>query len=241
VSGAARAHHGGVADVEDTFYRKLANFEEGFGVESRDWLGGPAGLALALGLAAISAGATILFWGRGFDSHTIVRHLGSVVWIVTLAGALAFWRRQRLAAHFQAARRRLGSADPGERQRGFTELLINARRGWAEHRRIARVLTDYLRHPPRPDPDERTRRHLAFSMLADQTLVVRAKEKLDLSGAVLHGVRAPSAELPGVCLRDADLTGARLAGANLEGADLRGARLDGVDLTGARLDGALRT
>jgi hypothetical protein len=227
---------------EDDIFRRIANFEEGVGAETQAWLGGAAGLALAIGLAVVELGATILLWGFGFGSdEPLVAKLCGAIWLVTLAALVAFWRRQRLAAHFQSAHRRLVSADASQRARGLTELMINARRSWAEHRRIAGALTAYLRQAPHPEPDEGGRRQLAFSMLADQTLALKAKEKLDLTGAMLRGVLAPSAELPGVCLRDADLTGARLRGANLLGADLRGAILDGADLAGARLDGALRT
>jgi uncharacterized protein YjbI with pentapeptide repeats len=97
-----------------------------------------------------------------------------------------------------------------------------------------------LRRAPQPHPGEGGQRQLAFTMLADQTLNMRAKERLDLSGAMLQGIRGVDAELPGVCLRGADLRGARLARANLRGADLDGALLEGTNLDGAHLDGAAR-
>lgn len=118
-------------------------------------------------------------------------------------------------------------------------MMLNARRGRAEHVRIARDLAGYLRGQPLAEPGERARRQIAFTMLADQTLEMGAKQRLDLSGAMLAGIRGASAELPGVHLHGADLTGAFLAGANLEGADLTGARLEGANLTGARLAGAI--
>ena len=87
-----------------------------------------------------------------------------------LAAVVAYWRRQRLAAHFEAAQRLVDSADADERQRGFTELIVNARRGRAEHRRIAAALTAFLRRPPHDHPSEAGRRQLALSLLADYTL-----------------------------------------------------------------------
>jgi hypothetical protein len=162
-----------------------------------------------------------------------------LAWICLAAFAMAYWRRQRLAAHFEAAHRRLASANPDEREGALVDLMINARRGRAEHGRIARDLAGYLRRPPIGDPGEPARRQIAFSMLADQTLDMAAKERLDLSGAMLAGIRGGSAELPGVRLHGADLTGAQLGRANLEGADLSGARLEGTNLSGARLAGAI--
>src|SRR5262245_64156370 len=86
-------------------------------------------------------------------------------WIAVLAGVGAYWKRQRLAAHFEGARRCLGSADPEQRQGGLVDLMVNARRGRAEHKRIARTLTAFLRDPAVDHPAERGRRQLAFSML----------------------------------------------------------------------------
>ena len=101
------------------------------------------------------------------------------------------------------------------------------------------MLTAYLRHQPHAHPDEGGRRQLAFSLLADQTLAMLAKGRLDLTGASLAGLRAVNAELPGVCLREADLSNVRFTRANLAYADLIGARLDGTDFTGARLEGTI--
>jgi uncharacterized protein YjbI with pentapeptide repeats len=120
-------------------------------------------------------------------------------------------------------------------------MMVNARRGRAEHGRIARDLAGYLRRAPLGDPGEPARRQIAFAMLTDQTLEMGAKQGLDLSGAVLAGIKGVNAELPGVRLRSADLTGALLARANLEGADLSDARLEGANLSGARLAGAIRS
>ena len=77
-----------------------------------------------------------------------VEWLGKIAFVgllVVLAGVTAYWRRQRLAAHFEAADRLVASDDAGKRQRGLTELIMNARRGRAEHRRIAGALAAYLR------------------------------------------------------------------------------------------------
>ena len=232
----SRWHHP-LVDQRDLFQR-IARFEHDVGDGSWEWLGGPRGLALGMGLSVAMIPATILLGYVGFSSEGgFVTKLCASVWLVMLAGVGAYWRRQRLAAHFQSAHRRLASADPADRQRGLTDLMLNARRGWGEHRRIARALSEYLRRAPAPHPDEGGKRQLAFTMLADQTLNMRAKQGLDLSGAVLQGVRGVDAELPGVCLRGADLRGARLQRANLRGADLEGALLDGTNLEGALLDG----
>src|SRR5262249_6091224 len=139
----------------------------------------------------------------------ILGKLGVVGFLVVLAGFGAYWRRQRLAAHVESAQQMLASTDGGERQRGFTEMIVNARRGGAEHPRIAGALTAYLRRPPIDQPGESSRRQVALAILSDFTLSPLAKERLDLSGASLAGLRAVNAELPGVCLRGADLTGIR--------------------------------
>jgi len=226
---------------DDGVFQRLARFEEGVGGESQAWLGRGQGLALGILLALVAAATTPLFWGVGFASESgLVTKVCGAVWLVIIGGVTAYWRRQRMAAHFESAHRRLGSADPDQRQSALTDMIVNARRSRAEHARIARALTTYLRQPPLEQPDERGRRQLAFALLADQTLATPAKQQLDLTGAMLAGIRGVDAELPGVCLRGADLTNAVLARANLEGADLRDARLDGTNLTGARLQGALQ-
>ena len=226
---------------DDGVFQRLARFEEGVGGESQAWLGRGQGLALGIFLAIVAAAATPVLWGIGFASELrLVAKICGLVWLLIIGSVTAYWRRQRMAAHFESAHRRLGSADPNERQSALTDMMLNARRGRAEHGRIARDLTTYLRRPPLEQPDERGRRQLAFAMLADQTLATPAKQRLDLTGAMLAGIRGVDAELPGVCLRGADLTNAVLARANLEGADLRDARLDGANLNGARLQGALQ-
>jgi hypothetical protein len=204
------------------------------------WLGLGPGRALGIVLTILVMGAAPVTCVVPY--YTGSRLLSNLVWVgwMSLAGfGMVYWRRQRLAAHFEAAHRRLGSANPDERQRALVDMMVNARRGRAEQGRIARDLAGYLRAQPLADPGEQARRQIAFTMLADQTLEMGAKERLDLSGAVLAGIRGASAELPGVRLHGADLTGAFLAGANLEGADLTGVRLAGANLTGARLGGAI--
>jgi hypothetical protein len=229
------------AAVENDVFRRIAQFEDGAGGESAPWLGGGAGLAVGvLGIAGVVAATALLPTVFAYD-EPLLSKAACLAWVVVIGVVAAYWRRQRLAAHFQRAHRSLGSADPDERQRGLTEMIVNARRGQAEHGRIARALTAYLRATPPDHPDEAGRRQVAFSILADQTLVMRAKRALDLSGARLVGIRGVGAELRGVRLNGADLTGARLGRADLTGADLRDARLDGADFTGARLDGALRS
>jgi hypothetical protein len=207
----------------DGIIQRIGRFEDGFDEGSQPWLGRGLGLAVRIGLAAVVVA---------------LAKLVTASWALLAMFAMAFWRRQRLAMQFEAAHRRLGSDDPAERQRALVDMMVNARRGQAEHARIARDLCDYLRRPPRPAPDEVGRRQIAFTMLTDQTLAPRAKRGVNLSGAVLAGIHGVGAELPGAHLNGADLTGARLGGANLEGADLRGAQLEGTDLTGARLAGA---
>jgi len=234
------ARGGIIAAVDEVVFQKLVRFEEGIEGQGYRWLGRPVGLALGLGMLLATTALTPVAWGIMLapDGSQLVAKLVGGVWIFTIAVTLTYWRRQRLAAHFEAAHRRLGGAAP-DRQRALVDLIVNSRRGRAEHARIARALAAYLRAAPADQPAESERRQLAFGILADQTLTMRAKERLDLSGAVLTGIRGVNAELPGVCLRGADLRGARLTRANLEGADLRDARLDGCDLTGAHLARAL--
>ena len=100
-------------------------------------------------------------------------------------------------------------------------------------------VTTPLRRVPCTRPGEPGRRQIAFTVLADQTLEMEVKKRLDLSGALLAGIGGVNAELPTVCLHGADLSHANLAYANLEGADLSGARLEGANLSGARLAGAI--
>ena len=227
--------------MDDNVFRRMARFEEGGDGESVAWLGGGAGVAVGvLGIAGVVASTYLLTFGFESDEPLVAKAMVAA-WVVGIGFVAAYWRRQRLAAHFEAAHRSLGSADPNQRQHGLTEMIVNARRGQAEHGRIARALTAYLRAAPHDQPDETGRRQLAFSLLADHTLVMRAKARLDLSGARLAGIRGIGAELPGVRLNGADLTGARLGRADLTSADLRDARLEGADLTGARLAGALRS
>jgi hypothetical protein len=227
--------------VDDNVFQRIARFEEGVGGESVPWLGGGAGVAVGvLGITGVLASTYLVKVGFESDEPLLAK-AAVACWVVVIGFVGAYWRRQRLAAHFQAAHRRLGSADPNERQHALTEMIVNARRGQAEHGRIARALTAYLRAAPHEQPDEAGRRQVAFSLLADQTLTMRAKTRLDLSGARLVGIRGVGAELPGVRLNGADLTGARLGRADLTSADLRDTRLEGADLTGARLDGALRS
>ncbi len=230
-------------DHENGFGRilqSIGRFEDAPNDGKYPWLGLSPGFALAIALTIVAVGAAPMLWVVAFysDSTLLTKGVG-LVWICLAAFAMAYWRRQRLAAHFEAAHRRLGSANPDERQGALVDLMINARRGRAEHGRIARDLAGYLRRPPIEDPGEPANRQVAFAMLADQTLDMSAKQGLDLSGAMLAGIRGGYAELPGVHLHGADLTGANLARANLEGSDLSGACLEGANLSGARLDGAI--
>jgi len=224
----------------EELYRGIARFEDATGGATPGWLGGAAGLAAAMGLIIASAVVGVGVWLLTFSvGSRLVMYFVGGGWVALLAFTVAFWRRHRLAAHVQAAARALESAEAPQRQHGLTQLMLNTRRGRAEHRRVAAALTAYLRRPPHDHPEERGQRQLAFSMLADHTLTLAAKQKLDLSGAVLAGLRAPGADLAGACLRNADLTGARLARANLRDADLVGARLDGADLSGANVEGTI--
>lgn len=225
---------------KDQFVQGIARFEEGTDGETLEWLGGPKGLLVGLLLLIPTAGTAVLAVAIAFGTgSSILGKLAFLGFMLVLMGVVAYWRRQRLAAHFEGAHRLLTSADAGERQRGFTEMMINARRGRAEHRRIADALAAYLRQPPIEQPDEGGRRQLALSLLSDQTLSMFAKERLDLTGAALAGLRAVNAELPGVCLRGADLGNVRFVRANLVNANLEDARLEGADFTGALLDGTI--
>ena len=228
-------------DDENDIFHKIARFEDAVDDGRQAWLGRGPGLALGIGLAVVVVLAAPVVWiGPVLVTRSPLFHKAcGAAWALSAMFGMAYWRRQRLAAHFEAAHRRLASADPAERQRALIDLMINARRGRAEHGRIAQDLAAYLRRPPLDGADEAGRRQIAFTMLAEQTLIVAVKQRLDLSGAMLAGIRGVDAELPGVRLHGADLTGARLRRANLEGADLTGARLEGADLTGARLGGAI--
>jgi len=224
----------------DQVVRGITRFEEGTDGETLKWLGGPTGLLVGLLLLIPTAGLAVLAVVIAFGTES--NFLGKLAFggfMLVLMSVVAYWRRQRLAAHFESAHRLIASADAGERQRGFTEMIMNARRGRAEHRRIADALAAYLRQPPIAQPDEGGRRQLALSLLSDQTLSMFAKERLDLTGASLAGLRAVNAELPGVCLRGADLGNVRFVRANLANANLEDARLEGADFTGARLDGTI--
>ena len=234
--------------IGDQLVQRIARFEEGTDGETLTWIGGPVGLAVGVLLLIPVAGMAALFVALAFGGASEEAEaagsapggkLAFAGLVVVFAGVTAYWRRQRLAAHFEAASRLVASDDAGKRQRGLTELIMNARRGRAEHRRIAGALAAYLRRPPIEQPDEGGRRQLVFSLLADQTLSLSAKERLDLTGASLAGLRAVDAELPGVCLRGADLGNVRFVRANLAYADFEGARVEGADFTGARLDGTI--
>jgi hypothetical protein len=233
--------------IGDQLLQRIARFEEATDGETLRWIGGPAGLIVGVLLLIPTAGVAVLavmltFSGESDGEVAPSVGLGKLAFVgllLVLAGVTAYWRRQRLAAHFEAANRLVASEDAGQRQRGLTELIMNARRGRAEHRRIAGALTAYLRRPPIDQPDEGGRRQLALSLLADQTLSMSAKERLDLTGASLAGLRAVNAELPGVCLRGADLGNVRFVRANLANANLEDARIEGADFTGAQLQGTI--
>jgi hypothetical protein len=227
----------------DDLIRRIARFEDGLDGKHLEWLGGPKGLLVGFLLLIPATGLCVLALIAMFGAEETFGGIASKViglfMLLVVAATTAYWRRQRLAAHFEFAHRLMNHADGGERQRGMTEMIVNARRGRAEHRRIAGALSAYLRHPLRDQVGEAARRQVALSLLADYTLQPAAKERLDLTGASLAGLRAVDADLAGVCLRDADLTNVRFTRANLAHADLLGARLDGADFTGARLEGTI--
>jgi len=236
-----------VGELKDAIVGRISRFEDGAEDGGPVWLGGRKGLVIGILLLVPTAialvVAVIALFGAGailgdLAGHVLGKPIGLFM-LVVVAATTAYWRRQRLAAHFERAQRLLDSANGDERQRGFTELIVNARRGRAEHRRIAGVLTAYLRRAPHVSADEMGRRQLALALLADFTLSPAAKQRLDLTGASLVGLRAVDAELPWACLRDADLRNVRCARANLAYADFVGARLEGADFTGARLEGTI--
>lgn len=225
----------------DGLFRAIANFEDRTPDGDRHaWLGRAPGLlvgvTLLLGVAALSVLAVVIVFA--LESRTIA-YLVGLGWLLVATSVSAYWRRQRLAAHFDRAQRWLASSQPAERDRGLADLVMNARRGRAEHGRIAGTLSAYLRAAPAPLPDEAGRRQLAFSILTDRTLTMAATKGLDLAGAHLAGVFAPGADLAGVRLRGADLSRARLARADLSHADLVDTVLDGADLGGANLQGTI--
>ena len=143
-------------------FQRIARFEHDVGDGGWDWLGGPRGLALGLGMSVAMVPVTILLgyvaFGSAGDADTdsssgFGGKICGTVWLLMMTALGAYWKRQRLAGHFQSAHRRLWSADPDERQRALTDLMINARRGWGEHRRIAHALCEYLRRAPEPHPE----------------------------------------------------------------------------------------
>ncbi len=232
--------HEGREDLQERLFRRIGQFEDAPNDGGYSWLGRPAGLVVGIVLLVATLGMGPLVCAVPVETDSaLLTKVAGLVWMFVIGFTMVYWRRQRLAAHFESAHRRLSSANPDECHGALVDMMVNARRGRAEHGRIAADLAGYLRHPPRADPGEPERRQIAFSMLADQTLAMAAKQGLDLSGAKLAGLRAVNAELPGVRLRGADLTGALLARANLEAADLSDARLEGTNLTGARLAGAI--
>src|SRR5262245_25734216 len=169
---------------EDRVIGGITRFEEGMAGESAQWLGGPRGFAYLVAAVIGAAAVTVVTMVVAFliPLRLVWLVLGGI-WGTTLTATVAFWRRQRLAAHFESAKRLVGSADSSERERGLTELIVNARRGRAEHHRIAGVLSAYLRRPPYEQPNEKGRRQVALSILSDTTLSVAAKQRLDLTGA----------------------------------------------------------
>jgi hypothetical protein len=224
----------------DSLIQGISRFEEGVDGASLDWIGTSKGLVVGLLLLIPLAGtAALAAIFIGATDSAIIGKLGIVGFLITMSAFIAYWRRQRLAAHYESAARLLASAEGGERSRAFTEMIVNARRGRAEHRRIAGALTGYLRRPPIEQPGEEGRRQLALSLLADFTLSPTAKEALDLSGASLVGLKAVNGELAGVNLRGADLTNVKFVRANLANAVLDEARIDGADFTNAILVGTV--
>jgi hypothetical protein len=234
---------GGGGELGDDVIRRIANFEDGIGGEAPAWLGGPKGLVVGLVLLFVAGAVLALAFVAMFAlAESRLSELSKLIFGVAgvaLMAVVAYWRRQRLAAHFEAAKRLVDSANGDECQRGLTEMIVNARRGRAEHRRIAAALTAFLRRPRHDHPGDASRRQVALAFLAVFSLSPAAQEKLDLTGASLAGLRAVNAELAGVCLRNADLSNARFNRANLTGADLEGARTDGADFTGAILIGTI--
>jgi hypothetical protein len=224
----------------DGAFSRIARFEDATDHGDHAWLGGARGLMVGLALSLLMLALTAVAVGLAlaFPSHAAVKLVGAA-WLVVAAGLSAYWRRQRLAAHFDRANSALASGDPDQRSHGLTAMIMNARRGRAEHARVARALAAFLRRPPIDHPDERGRRQVALSLLCDRTLTLSAKAGLDLRGANLAGLRAESAELAGVCLRGADLRGTRLALADLQDADLADALLEGADFTRANLAGTI--
>src|SRR4029078_6731138 len=128
---------------------QLAAFEDNTGPDSHDWIGGPKGLLVGFLLLIPAAGGAavglVLMFGVGETISHFTVHIAGAWMLLVVAAVTAYWRRQRLAAHFEYAHRLVNSESGDQRQRGLTELIVNARRGRAEHRRIARVLTGYLR------------------------------------------------------------------------------------------------
>ena len=175
----------------DGIFERIGRLEDAVDDGKYPWLGLGPGRALAIVLAVVAVvGAPVVWVVPAYIDSRLLARLVALCWLSFAGFVMVYWRRQRLAAHFEAAHRRLASADPEERQRALVDLMVNARRGRAEHWRIAADLAGYLRRPPLEDPGEPGRRQIAFTVLADQTLEMGAKQRLDSRAPCWRGLQA---------------------------------------------------
>src|SRR5437762_3074467 len=88
----------------DGAFGRIARFEDATAHGDQAWLGRTGGLVVGVGLSLVAllvTGAAVLL-ALTFPTHFAVKLVGAA-WLVVAAGVTAYWRRQRLAAHFDRA------------------------------------------------------------------------------------------------------------------------------------------
>lgn len=176
--------------------------------------------------------------------------LQAVAGTLLVVGAITAWRQMLISRSQHALSRRvaltdaftkaveqLGDAGVAQRIGGVYSLDRVAEDDPAERRRVAEILSAFVRtRPPGEEPAEDTA--AALTVLAGRDWPGGADlTRARLAGAHLPGARLADARLTGADLRRAVLTGAVLLRAELSGADLREADLSGADLREARIAG----
>jgi len=95
-------------DDENDIFHKIARFEDAVDDGRQAWLGRGPGLALGIGLAVVVVLAAPVVWiGPVLVTRSPLFHKAcGAAWALSAMFGMAYWRRQRLAAHFEAAHRR---------------------------------------------------------------------------------------------------------------------------------------
>src|SRR4029079_1123972 len=90
--------------LEGRVIAAITRFEEGMDGESAAWLGGPRGFAYLVAAVVSAAAVTVVTFVIAFlIPLRLVQGILGLAWMTTLTAVVAFGRRQRLAAHFEAA------------------------------------------------------------------------------------------------------------------------------------------